>query len=67
MFRNRLQCLLFFISIAGTTGMNMSVENNMLHLLCQTKLYAGQLMVYSFFFFASYFLIKNSTFVSEIK
>jgi len=25
------QCLLFLVSIAGTTGMNMSVENNMLH------------------------------------
>jgi len=28
-------CFLFLVSIAGTTGMNMSVENNMLHLLCQ--------------------------------
>jgi len=37
LFRNRLQRLLFLISIAGTTGMNMSVKNNMLHLLCQTN------------------------------
>jgi len=28
------KCLLFLVSIAGTTGMNMSTENNMLHLLC---------------------------------
>jgi len=28
------KCLLFFVSIAGTTGTNMSIENNMLHLLC---------------------------------
>jgi len=32
--RNRLQSLLFLVGIAGTTGMNMSVENNILHLLC---------------------------------
>jgi len=25
-----LQCILFLVSIAGTTGMNMSVENSML-------------------------------------
>jgi len=38
LFRNRLQCLLFLVSIAGTTGMNsMSVENNVLHLLYQTN------------------------------
>jgi len=37
LLQNRLQCLLFLVSIAGTTGMNMSVENNMLHLLCQTN------------------------------
>jgi len=37
MFRNRLQYLLFLVSIAGTTGMKMSIENNMLHLLCQTN------------------------------
>jgi len=24
------KCLLFLVSIAGTTGMNMSIENNML-------------------------------------
>jgi len=35
-FRNRPKKRLpFFASIAGTTGMNMSVENNMLLLLCQ--------------------------------
>jgi len=33
LFRNRLQSLLFLVGIAGTTGMNMSVEN-ILHLLC---------------------------------
>jgi len=36
LFRNRLQCLLFLVSIAGTTDMNMSIENIILHLLCQT-------------------------------
>jgi len=35
--QNRLRCLLFLVSIAGNTGTNMSVENNMLHLLCQTN------------------------------
>jgi len=32
-FRNRLQCLSFLVSIDGITGMNISVENNRLHLL----------------------------------
>jgi len=35
LFRNRLQCLSFLVSIGGTTGMNMSVENNMLHLFAK--------------------------------
>jgi len=35
LFRNQLQCLSFFVSIAGATGMNMSVENNILHLLAK--------------------------------
>jgi len=35
--------------IAGTTGMNMSVENNMLQLLCQTNLSNGQPMLFDFF------------------
>jgi len=30
-YRFGLQYLLFLVSIVGTTGMNMSVENNMLH------------------------------------
>jgi len=34
LFQNRLQRLLFLVSIAGTTGMNISEENNILHLLC---------------------------------
>jgi len=38
LFRNRLQLLSFLVTIAGATGMNMSVENNMLHLLNQTKM-----------------------------
>jgi len=29
--------------------MNMSVENNMLHLLCQTKLRKGHPMLFRFF------------------
>jgi len=37
LFRNGLQCILFFVSIAGNTSMNMSVENNMLHILYQTN------------------------------
>jgi len=50
LFRNRLQRLLFLVSIAGTTtGMNMSVENNILHLLCQTNLKKGQPMFSDFF------------------
>jgi len=31
LLRNRLQCLLFLVSLTGTTSMNMSVENNTLH------------------------------------
>jgi len=31
LFRNRLQCFSFLVSIAETTGINMNVENNMLH------------------------------------
>jgi len=33
---HRPKCLSFLVSIAGTTGMNMSIENNMLPLICQT-------------------------------
>jgi len=46
LFRNRLQRLLFLVCIAGTTGMNMSVENNMLHLLCQTNFKKGPTHVF---------------------
>jgi len=51
LFWNGLQCLLFLFSIAGTTGINMSVENNMLHLLCQTNLKKGANPCFSEFFF----------------
>jgi len=33
LFQNRLQYLLFLVSIVGNTGISMSIENNMLHLL----------------------------------
>jgi len=33
LFWNQLQYLSFLISIAGTTGMNMSIENNILSFL----------------------------------
>jgi len=39
LFRNRPQCFPLPISTAGTTGMNMSVENNMLHYILATLQY----------------------------
>jgi len=38
-------------------GMNMSVENNMLHLLCQTNQKRGQPMLFRIFFSK---LLQNS-------
>jgi len=35
------KCLLFLISIAETTGMNLNIENNMLRLLCFQSADAG--------------------------
>jgi len=48
---DQLQCLSFLVSTAGTTGMNMSVENNMLHLLRQTILSKVQFMIFPKFAF----------------
>jgi len=35
LLRNRLQCFLFLVGMTGATGMNMSLENNMLYLLAK--------------------------------
>jgi len=43
LFQNRLQCLSILVSTAGTTDMNMSVENNMLHLaMSDTLVWQGE-------------------------
>jgi len=50
LFWNRLQCLLFLVSIAGTTGMNMSVEIICRNSFAKQIKKGGQSMLFRFFF-----------------
>jgi len=52
-----MQCLLFLVSVAGTTGMNMRVKNNMQHFHCQAILNKEQPMVFVFFIYFLYLVV----------